>query len=394
MGNLLVASESFRKPLLRFEQPKALCAQLTRPQVDAARRQRLRPRRERRAARRVEPRGRRELPRRARLARGAADARAGFEARGARARGLRGRGVPQPRAEAARAGAAAAGGSGPRSTICRVTSRGSSAGARATRARPAPSRCVPCRRATEVAGDEPAPPERGNEMAQRLPVGEKVGYALGDMAANFVFQFMIALQLDFYTHTFGLTPAQAGTMLGVVGLGVAVLNPVMGVIADRTTSRWGKFRPWILWSAAAVRHHRRADLHDAGPRPRRQGDLRLGDLHRAAGGLHRQQRAVRVAHGRDDRGSRRADEHLLVPPDRREHGGPHHRELRRPARRHPRPGQRRARLPAHDGPALGRERRLLRRSPSSSRRSASSPTRSRRPRSPRTCRTCSATGPS
>jgi GPH family glycoside/pentoside/hexuronide:cation symporter len=86
-------------------------------------------------------------------------------------------------------------------------------------------------------------------MAQRLPVKEKVGYALGDMAANFVFQFMVALQLDFYTHTFGLTPTQAGTMLGVVGLGVAVLNPVMGVIADRTNSKWGKFRPWVLWSA-------------------------------------------------------------------------------------------------------------------------------------------------
>jgi glycoside/pentoside/hexuronide:cation symporter, GPH family len=86
-------------------------------------------------------------------------------------------------------------------------------------------------------------------MAQKLPVTEKVGYALGDMAANFVFQFMIALQLDFYTHTFGLTPAQAGTMLGVVGLSVAILNPVMGVIADRTTSKLGKFRPWILWSA-------------------------------------------------------------------------------------------------------------------------------------------------
>jgi len=84
---------------------------------------------------------------------------------------------------------------------------------------------------------------------QKVSLGEKVGYALGDMAANFVFQFMIALQLDFYTHTFGLTPAQAGTMLGVIGLGVAVLNPVMGVIADRTTTRWGKFRPWILWSA-------------------------------------------------------------------------------------------------------------------------------------------------
>jgi sugar (glycoside-pentoside-hexuronide) transporter len=86
-------------------------------------------------------------------------------------------------------------------------------------------------------------------MSQKLPVSEKVGYALGDMAANFVFQFMIALQLDFYTHTFGLSPAQAGTMLGVIGLSVAVLNPVMGVIADRTNTKWGKFRPWILWTA-------------------------------------------------------------------------------------------------------------------------------------------------
>jgi sugar (glycoside-pentoside-hexuronide) transporter len=86
-------------------------------------------------------------------------------------------------------------------------------------------------------------------MSQKLPVTEKVGYALGDMAANFVFQFMIALQLDFYTHTFGLTPGQAGTMLGVIGLSVAILNPIMGVIADRTNTKWGKFRPWILWTA-------------------------------------------------------------------------------------------------------------------------------------------------
>lgn len=86
-------------------------------------------------------------------------------------------------------------------------------------------------------------------MIQKLSVGEKAGYALGDMAANFVFQAMLALQLDFYTHTFGLTAAQAGTLFLVVGLGVACLNPVMGVIADRTSSRWGKFRPWLLWTA-------------------------------------------------------------------------------------------------------------------------------------------------
>ncbi|MGA8740278.1 MAG: MFS transporter [Terracidiphilus sp.] len=86
-------------------------------------------------------------------------------------------------------------------------------------------------------------------MIEKLSFTEKSGYALGDMAANFVFQAMLALQLDFYTHTFGLTAAQAGTLFLVVGLGVACLNPVMGMIADRTTSKWGKFRPWLLWTA-------------------------------------------------------------------------------------------------------------------------------------------------
>src|SRR5579862_2250305 len=86
-------------------------------------------------------------------------------------------------------------------------------------------------------------------MIQKLSFGEKTGYALGDMAANFVFQAMLALQLDFYTHTFGLTAAQAGTLFLVVGLGVGCINPAKGVIADLTSSRWGKFRPWLLWSA-------------------------------------------------------------------------------------------------------------------------------------------------
>ncbi len=86
-------------------------------------------------------------------------------------------------------------------------------------------------------------------MRQTLSFGEKFGYSLGDLAANFVFQAMLALQLDFYTHTFGLSAAQAGTLFLVVGLGVACLNPVMGIIADRTSTRWGKFRPWLLWTA-------------------------------------------------------------------------------------------------------------------------------------------------
>ena len=86
-------------------------------------------------------------------------------------------------------------------------------------------------------------------MIQKLSFSEKIGYGLGDMAANFVFQAMLALQLSFYTDTFGLTPAQAGTLFLVVGLCAAVLNPVMGAIADRTNTRWGKFRPYLLWTA-------------------------------------------------------------------------------------------------------------------------------------------------
>ena len=86
-------------------------------------------------------------------------------------------------------------------------------------------------------------------MTQKLSIREKLGYGVGDMAANFIFQTMLALQLSFYTDTFGLTPAAAGTLFLIVGLGAAAVNPIMGVIADRTNTRWGKFRPWLLWTA-------------------------------------------------------------------------------------------------------------------------------------------------
>ncbi len=86
-------------------------------------------------------------------------------------------------------------------------------------------------------------------MLEKLSIGEKFGYGLGDLAANFVFQAVMALQLDFYTRTYGLSPVAAGTMFLVVGLGSALFNPVMGVIADRTVTRWGRFRPWLLWTS-------------------------------------------------------------------------------------------------------------------------------------------------
>ena len=86
-------------------------------------------------------------------------------------------------------------------------------------------------------------------VLERLSVREKMGYGIGDAAANFVFQAMLVFQLAFYTDTFGISAAQAGTLFLVVRVFDAVFDPMMGVIADRTNTRWGKFRPWVLWTA-------------------------------------------------------------------------------------------------------------------------------------------------
>jgi len=84
---------------------------------------------------------------------------------------------------------------------------------------------------------------------QKLSFAEKAGYSLGDGAANFVFQTMILFQLSFYTDTMGVAAAAAGTLLLAGRLWDAVFDPMMGVVADRTKTRWGKFRPWVLWTA-------------------------------------------------------------------------------------------------------------------------------------------------
>jgi GPH family glycoside/pentoside/hexuronide:cation symporter len=85
--------------------------------------------------------------------------------------------------------------------------------------------------------------------AGKLSVREKIGYGFGDAAANFVFQTMLIFQLGFYTDVFGITAAAAGTLLLVGRFWDAAFDPLMGVIADRTNTKWGKFRPWVLWSA-------------------------------------------------------------------------------------------------------------------------------------------------
>ena len=84
---------------------------------------------------------------------------------------------------------------------------------------------------------------------QKISVKEKIGFSLGDGAANFIFQTLMLLQLSFYTDTFGLSAASAAGLFLVARLWGAVADPIMGAIADRTNTRWGKFRPWILWTA-------------------------------------------------------------------------------------------------------------------------------------------------
>ncbi len=83
----------------------------------------------------------------------------------------------------------------------------------------------------------------------KLSVLEKTGYSAADAAANFVFMTMILFQLNFYTDVFGLSASAAAAILLWPRLWDALFDPIMGVLADRTNTRWGKFRPWILWTS-------------------------------------------------------------------------------------------------------------------------------------------------
>ncbi len=88
---------------------------------------------------------------------------------------------------------------------------------------------------------------------QKISVFEKIGYSLGDLSANLIFQTLVTYLAYFYTDIYGLKAADASVVTLVVGLIAAfVFNPVVGILADRTNSRWGKFRPWILFTAVPM----------------------------------------------------------------------------------------------------------------------------------------------
>lgn len=84
---------------------------------------------------------------------------------------------------------------------------------------------------------------------QKISFTEKVGYSAGDAASNLFFQTFIVYLLFFYTDVFGIPASVAGTMFLVTRIFDAVNDPVMGMIADRTETKYGKFRPYLFWLA-------------------------------------------------------------------------------------------------------------------------------------------------
>ncbi len=124
---------------------------------------------------------------------------------------------------------------------------------------------------------------------------------------------MILFQLNFYTDTMGITAAAAGSLLLVGRLWDAFFDPMMGVMADRTNTRWGKFRPWVLWTAVPwgivmVLAYTTPDfgIH-------RQAGLRLRHQHPADDAVLGQQHAVFRHDRRDDRRRQRAHQPVLLP---------------------------------------------------------------------------------
>lgn len=86
----------------------------------------------------------------------------------------------------------------------------------------------------------------------KLSIKEKIGYGLGDMAGNLYFQMFVVFLPIFYTDVFGIPAAAMGTMMLVSRLWDAINDPMMGMIADRTQTKWGKYRPYIIILAPLI----------------------------------------------------------------------------------------------------------------------------------------------
>ncbi|MBQ1866428.1 MAG: MFS transporter, partial [Bacteroidales bacterium] len=82
-----------------------------------------------------------------------------------------------------------------------------------------------------------------------VKLSEKIGYGLGDMSSSMFWKIFSYYLPIFYSDVFGLKPVHAATLLLVTKFYDAISDPVMGLIADRTDTKWGKYRPYLLWMA-------------------------------------------------------------------------------------------------------------------------------------------------
>jgi len=87
------------------------------------------------------------------------------------------------------------------------------------------------------------------EIHNKVSLKEKIGYALGDGAANIAWRGVATFLFIFYTDVFGLSPITVGMLMLVARFSDGISDVLMGIIGDRTKSKYGKFRPWILWTA-------------------------------------------------------------------------------------------------------------------------------------------------
>lgn len=89
------------------------------------------------------------------------------------------------------------------------------------------------------------------EKAERVSLKEKLSYGIGCLGQNMIYTYFGTFLLYFYTEIFGILPAAAGLLLLIARIWDAVNDPMMGMIVDRTQSRWGKFRPYLLFTPIA-----------------------------------------------------------------------------------------------------------------------------------------------
>lgn len=83
-------------------------------------------------------------------------------------------------------------------------------------------------------------------QTQKVSMAEKIGYSLGDGSANLIFQMMMMFQLFFYTDVFGIKATAAGMILLVARIFDAFVDPVVGILSDRTNTRWGEIPPLAI----------------------------------------------------------------------------------------------------------------------------------------------------